>query len=188
MYLVVDVSDILAAVLVDEVERVAGEDDLLARPEAALHEEGVGVACMSHCYSIFLVCMYVPSNVSISHLSPCLSLSARSGFDVRVTSQMRSLLRFSYEVDILACELDVVSSMRSWSLFLGGVSGCVSWRILIGAILTFPRSTSVRQKSIASNTSSSTTQNEQTQWLGWHYQKRARYGDGEAEKPGGNRG
>lgn len=33
--------------LVDEVERVAGEDDLLARPEAALHEEGVGVACMT---------------------------------------------------------------------------------------------------------------------------------------------
>lgn len=36
----------------------------------------------------------------------------------------------------------------------------------------------LRQKTIASNTTSSTTQNEQTQWLGWHCQKRARYGDG----------
>lgn len=44
-YLLVGVSDIFARVLVDEVERVAGEDDLLAGSQTALDEEGVAVAC-----------------------------------------------------------------------------------------------------------------------------------------------
>lgn len=115
-YLVVDISDVLAAVLVDEVERVAGEDDLLARPEAALHEEGVGVPYQTNVHRsahVFLQSSSIScihrSNVSMSH-PPHSSRLLRVwwvGFDVRVTSQMRSLLRFSYWLDILACGLDV---------------------------------------------------------------------------------
>lgn len=107
MYLSVGVTDILAAVLVGQVQRVAGPDTGLW----ALDQEGVVFACT-----------FPPSAITIHHFSsqsscpmsqfhpPLFSACAapgNSGTNIRVTAQMRSEERGFCATDMFAvcCEV-----------------------------------------------------------------------------------
>jgi len=94
LYLLVDITGILPAVLVEQVERVARE--LHAAGLRALAEEGVLGACFNRISLIYISDpRYLPVAV------------AGAGGDVRVTCQMRSALMFSYSFDMLAVAVAV---------------------------------------------------------------------------------
>lgn len=130
-YLSVGVTDILAAVLVGEVQRVPGE--LRRSSLLALDQEGVVVACFIHRIpkSVFL-CQSIFSHLYGPNLSLLLQCNAIMGerVNVRVTAQIRSELRGFCAMDILALCVSVNSTARSgrgrlrrWFRFQCGMTG-----------------------------------------------------------------